>query len=158
MPYVLSVFLHVVCAAFWIGGMLFLPLVMLPAVRDNPQRVLILYKTGLKFRFYGWIVVALLLTTGLLNMHFRGIPWSMDFFMTTQYGKLMSVKLFLFAGILLVSATHDFLLGKQAVEQMMQGSDRMRKIASWSGRIMLLLALAAALIGVLLSRGGVWIE
>lgn len=36
--YYLSVFLHIVCAAFWIGGMLFLPLVVLPAIRDNPQR------------------------------------------------------------------------------------------------------------------------
>ncbi len=153
LPYYITVFLHIICAAFWIGGMLFLPLVLLPAIKDNPQRVLILYKTGLKLRFYGWIALTLLFLTGLLNMHFRGAEWSIDFLFTTPYGKLITVKLLLFACILAVSAMHDFLIGKQAVDQMMKGSDRMRIIASWSGRVMLLIALAAAFMGVVLSRG-----
>ncbi len=152
--YHFSVFLHIICAAFWIGGMLFLPLVVLPAIKNNPLRIPILYATGLKFRFYGWITVALLFVTGLANMHLRCASWTIDFFLHTQYGRLALFKLLLFAGILLVSATHDFLIGKQAIDKMMQGSDRMRKIASWSGRVMLLLALAAAFTGVVLSRGG----
>ena len=153
--YHFSVFIHIICAAFWIGGMLFLPLVVLPAIKYNPQRVPILFATGLKFRFYGWIAVSPLFVTGLANMHFRSVPWSVDFFLHTQYGRLVLIKLSLFAGILLVSATHDFLIGKQAIDKMMEGSDRMRKIASWTGRIMLLLALAAAFTGVVLSRGGI---
>jgi uncharacterized membrane protein len=49
--YYISVWLHIVGAAFWIGGMLFLPLVLLPGIKNNPDRQNLLMATGLKFRF-----------------------------------------------------------------------------------------------------------
>jgi uncharacterized membrane protein len=48
--YFISVFLHIALASFWIGGMLFLPLVILPEIKQHPDRIAILYKTGLKFK------------------------------------------------------------------------------------------------------------
>jgi len=50
--YYISVWLHIIGAAFWIGGMLFLPLVLLPGIKDHPDRKKLLLATGLKFRFY----------------------------------------------------------------------------------------------------------
>lgn len=153
--YLLSVYVHIVLAAFWIGGMLFLPLVILPGIRQHPDRVAILYKTGLKFRFYGWIALTLLVVTGLLNLVLRGLPLSWAFFSHSDYGRLFSLKMLLFLAMLLVSAVHDFFIGGKAIEQMQaSGSDRMRLIARWSGRINLLLALGMAFLGVVLSRGG----
>ena len=39
--------MHVICAAFWIGGMLFIPLVLVPGIKNQPNRVLLLHKTGI---------------------------------------------------------------------------------------------------------------
>jgi putative copper resistance protein D len=153
--YVSSVFLHIILAAFWIGGMLFLPLVILPEIKQHPDRIAILYKTGLKFRFFGWIALVGLVFTGLLNMYFRGIPFTWSFFSTSAYGMLIGWKLLVFIGIILVSSTHDFMFGRKALEDL-QASEHtnFKFLARWSGRINLLLALVMAFLGVVLSRGG----
>lgn len=155
--YLISVFLHLTVAAFWIGGMLFLPLVLLPGLKNHPDRIALLYKTGLQFRFYGWLAMALLVITGLLNLAFRGLPFTWAFFLDSEYGTLLQYKLTLFLIMLLISGLHDFFFGRKALEEMQQGDNRRLKMfARWSGRLNLLLSLAIAFIGVVLSRGGVW--
>lgn len=153
--YLISVFIHIVLAAFWIGGMLFLPLVILPGIKQHPDRIAILYTTGIKFRYYGWIALVGLFITGLLNMYMRGLPFTYKFFTQSDYGTLLTYKMLLFAGMLAVSATHDFVLGGKALEQMQNTDNRNFKLlARWSGRINLLLALIMAFLGLVLSRGG----
>ena len=153
--YYISVWLHIICAAFWIGGMLFLPLVLLPGIKNNPERRQVLMVTGLKFRFYGWIVLSLLVVTGFLNIHFRGIHFSRSFFTQSSYGRLVVVKIILFITILLVSLVHDLLVGSRAVQVSPEaaGSNRVQ-VARWSGRILLLVSLTMAFLGVIISRGG----
>lgn len=153
--YLVSVFVHIVFAAFWIGGMLFLPLVILPGIKQHPDRIAILYKTGITFRFYGWIALAVLFTTGLLNMYLRGLPLSWEFFTQSSYGTLVSYKMLIFTGILLVSGTHDFFFGRKALAEMQTtDNNKLKILARWSGRINLLLAVTMAFLGVVLSRGG----
>lgn len=154
--YLISVFLHIVLAAFWIGGMLFLPLVILPGIKQHPDRIAILYRTGIKFRFYGWIALSGLFATGLLNVHLRGLPFTWEFFSTSNYGNLVVYKILIFVGILLVSGAHDFLFGKKALEDLQKSDNtRLKLLARWSGRVSLLLALVMAFLGVALSRGGI---
>jgi putative copper resistance protein D len=153
--YYISVWLHIVCAAFWIGGMLFLPLVFLPGIKNNPERSHLLMITGLKFRFYGYIVLSILLLTGILNMYFRGINFSWEFFTSGRYGKLVIVKVVLFLIILLVSIIHDLFVGRKAVNEVKESDRRKLKlIARWTGRILLLISLTMAYLGVVISRGG----
>jgi putative copper export protein len=151
--YFISVYLHIVAACFWIGGMLFLPLAILPVLKGHPQRVEFLFKTGIKFRFYGWI--ALIISTGLLNLYFRDIPFTYEFFTKASFGKWLSWKLILFVLMLMISAVHDFFIGGKAIEEMKNKMNpNTRVIARWTGRINLLIALAMAFIGLILSRGG----
>lgn len=157
MWYLISVFTHIILAAFWIGGMLFLPLVILPGIRQHPDRIAILYNTGISFRLYGWIVLTALLGTGLLNMYLRGLPLTWEFITQSSYGNLVGYKLLIFTTILLVSGTHDFFLGRKALEEMRNSDNqKLKLLARWSGRINLLLALIMAFLGVVLSRGGVF--
>ncbi|MBS1621132.1 MAG: DUF4149 domain-containing protein [Bacteroidetes bacterium] len=153
--YIISVWLHIVGASFWIGGMLFMPLVLLPGIKNNPERRQVLMITGLKFRFYGYIVVALLFITGITNMYFRGIHFTWNFFTGSNYGRLVITKVVLFIIILVISLIHDYFIGRKAVGEM-QESDRkkIRIIATWSGRILALISLTMAYIGVIISRGG----
>lgn len=153
--YFISVFLHVIFAAFWIGGMLFLPLILLPSIKNNPERIHLLFHTGIKFRFYGWIALIGLIITGITNMFLKGIPFNLEFLIKNQYGKLLGLKLLFFFTMLLVSGLHDFYVGTKTIEQIQQNkSENINQLARWTGRINLLLALSIAFLGVALSRGG----
>lgn len=149
--YYISVWLHIVGAAFWIGGMLFLPLVLLPGIKNNPDRKSLLMATGLKFRFYGYIVLAIMFITGLLNIYLRGISFSLNFFIMTRYGQLVELKIILFVLMLTISLMHDVIVGRKAIDQM--ENQRIKLIARWTGRLLLLIALIMAYIGVMISRG-----
>lgn len=152
--YIFSVFLHVVLASFWIGGMLFLPLVLLPSIKNHPDRTLLLYKTGIRFRFVGWIALILLVISGITNLLTRGVPLTVDFLLKSDYGELLLVKLILFTLMILLGAVHDFYIGKKALEDHIERPDpSIRKLAQWTGRLNLLLALSIAFIGIALSRG-----
>jgi len=149
--YYISVWLHIVGASFWIGGMLFLPFVLLPGIKNHPDRKNLLMATGLKFRFYGYIVLAMMLITGLLNISLRGISFSFDFFILTRYGQLVELKIILFVLMITISLMHDLIVGKKAIEQM--ENQNIKLVARWTGRLLLLISLVMAYIGVIISRG-----
>ena len=150
--YHISVWLHVIGVSFWIGSMLFLPLVLLPGIKDHPDRANLLLSTGLKFRFYGYFFLSLLLITGLLNIYLRGINISQEFFLESRYGNLVIVKFILFLLILAISLWHDEHARKRLLNE--EANQKFKMVARWSGRMLLLISLAMAYIGVILSRGG----
>ena len=107
--------------------------------------------TGLKFRFAGYVVLTLLLITGILNMYLRGIDLSWKFLVISRYGKLVIAKLFLFFLMIMLSLVHDVQARKRLLSE--EEKIKFRIIARWTGRILLIISLAMAFIGVVLSRG-----
>jgi copper resistance protein D len=165
--YVTSVWLHLLGAMTWIGGMLFLVLVLVPALRrmeDKALAVALIQQTGRRFRLVGWICLGLLGTTGWLNLVARGWGWATlrtEAFWATPFGGLLAVKFGTFSLILVLSAWHDFRIGPRATAALRArpGSPeavRLRALASWFGRLNLLLALVMAAAGVMLVRGRPW--
>jgi putative copper export protein len=150
--YQISVWLHIIGVSFWIGGMLFLSMVLLPAIKDHPDRKNLLMATGLKFRFFGYVVLTLLLVTGILNIYLRGIDLSWKFLVISRYGKLVIAKLLLFILILTVSLIHDIQARKRLLND--EELKKFKVIARWSGRVLLIISVTMAYIGVILSRGG----
>lgn len=108
--------------------------------------------TGLKFRFYGYIVMGMMFITGLLNIYLRGIDFSLKFFILSSYGQLVTYKIVLFVFMLVISLLHDLFVGRKALEKM--ENQNIKTIASWSGRLLLLISLVMAFLGVIISRGG----
>jgi putative copper export protein len=149
--YHISVWLHIIGVSFWMGGMLFLPLVLFPAIKEHPDRKNLLMQTGLKFRFFGYIILGLLLVTGISNMLLRGVDVSWKFLVISRYGKLVVIKLVLFLSMLTVSLIHDVQARKRLTTE--KEKRKFRIIAQWTGRILLLFSLIMAYIGVVLSRG-----
>jgi putative copper export protein len=150
--YYICVWLHVIGVSFWIGGMLFLPLVLLPGIKSNADRANLLLATGLKFRFYGNIVLALLFVTGISNIFLRGIHVSLKFFIESRYGNLVIAKFVLFLSIIAISMWHDAHARKRLLSE--EASRKFKTVARWSGRLLLIISLVMAYIGVVLSRGG----
>jgi len=73
----------------------------------------------------------------------------------SSYGRLLDLKLLFFVSMLIIGAVHDFYIGHKSIDEMKNTSNgNFRKLAQWSGRLNLLLALAIAFIGIVLSRGG----
>ncbi len=162
--YALSVSTHVLAATIWIGGMLFLSLVLIPGLRglDDPAlRSRLIQTVGIRFRLVGWICLGTLLFTGVTNLLTRGIGWSLladSAFWGGGYGRTLLWKLGVFAVILLLSGTHDWWIGPRAgvVARAQPGSPeamRLRRMATWFGRVNVLLSLAMLVLGVLLARG-----
>lgn len=163
--YLLSVWLHILAAAVWIGGMLFLALVLVPALRRPTYRGTaqrLIYETGLRFRAVGWTALALLVLSGVFNLTFRGYTWD-DLWAgglwQGPFGRTLALKLVLVAFILALTALHDFVLGPRASARLMEDPDspearRLRLRASWIGRLNLLLSLLVLALAVALVRGG----
>lgn len=163
----ISVWLHILAAAVWIGGMVFIALVLVPATREPEHRGIapsLIRWTGRRFRWIGWLSLTLLLLTGLFNLAQRGLGWTELWsgeLWGSPFGQLLGIKLFLVAVILLLSILHDFIIGPRATDllQNSPGSPQaleFRRQASWLGRFNLLLALAAVALGVMLTRGSPW--
>ena len=163
--YLASVTLHVLTAALWAGGMLFLvfvivPLLRTPALRD--RAVALVAALGLRFRNVGWASFLVLIVTGTINAAYRAQSagalldpawWS------TPFGRLLAEKLGVVTLILVLSAIHDFHVGPRAsalleAEPGAPRTLRWQHAARWMGRINLLLAVAVIAMAVALARGG----
>lgn len=133
---------HVLSAITWVGGMLFIALVLVPVTRtlgDASLRTRIVQETGRRFRTIGWIALALLVVTGLLNL------WGQPLLLRAPR---FHWKLGLVVLALLLSAFHDFVLGPRAGIPGADPSVRVR--ASWIARLNVLVALAIVLLAVAL--------
>jgi copper resistance protein D len=144
--------------------MVFLALVVVPITRRlEPRRlaVSLIAQSGRRFRWVGWVCLAVLILTGILNLTYRGFGWgdvwSGNIF-AGAFGRTLGVKLFLVATLLMISIVHDFWLGPRATAVGQAAPDtlealRLRRWASWLGRLNLLLALAVIALAVVLVRG-----
>lgn len=164
--YLASVWLHILAAATWIGGMLFVVLVVVPWLRrgDRAQAANFLRQTGERFRTVGWVCFAILAVTGTFNLYIRGMHLG-DLFRpewrASGFGHAVALKLFAFAAVLAVSAVHDFYVGPRAVvagqaDPRAPEAERLRRAASWLGRINAVLALILVAAAVFIVRGWPW--
>ena len=161
--YVFSVWLHIMAATAWLGGMVFLSVVMVPYLRKANKDVAATFfaVSGTRLRNLGWVCFITLLGTGAFNLYMRGVRWShlwsRDFY-DTPFGKTLLWKFVLFAAVLVVSAYHDFVHGPRAVDALAASPDsphavKLRRQASLFGRINGLLAIVLVFLGVCLVRG-----
>ncbi|NPA80421.1 MAG: hypothetical protein GXO29_05180 [Thermotogae bacterium] len=163
--YILSVYTHILMATFWIGGMLFLSFVLLPAIR-KPQYLhlyhRLVHETGVNFSRLGWWALSLFFITGLYQLHVRGIEWY-DLFKLETYrgptGRLVALKLTFYTAILILQAFHDFLIGPKATRLGEEAPDskEYRKYKAYAravGMTVFFLSLFMALFGVMIVRGG----
>lgn len=163
--HLLSIWLHILAAMIWIGGMAALGLLFIPLLRRERFKDLatpLLHESALRFRWIGWGALIVLIVTGLMNVRMQGVAWSawLDAgFWGTAWGQALGWKLIVVMIVLGVSAVHDFYFGPKAIQLMQERpdsseADRMRWWSSWFGRLTLLLSLLILWLAVLLPRGG----
>ena len=152
------VWVHLVAAVAWIGGMLFLSLVVVPVLKRESftaERGILFRAIGRRFRLLVWVSVVVLLTTGPLLLSLRGesllepVGWSV----------VLRMKLLLVAVLIGLTAVHDFWLGPR-VGRLMQSAPGSRmpaenlqiRLSPWIARLGLVLALGVLLAATALVR------
>lgn len=132
--------IHVLAAMIWVGGMLFIALVLVPTARtlgDAAIRARLIRDSGRRFRAVAWTALVLLVVTGLLNLWLHPVLLGSPRF----HAKLGLVGL-----ALILSAFHDFVLGPRAG---LPGADPSAwRRASWVARLNVLVALMIVLLGL----------
>jgi uncharacterized membrane protein len=159
----ISVWLHIVAAIVWIGGMAFLVLVVVPWLRTGGREYAgtLLRDAGKRFRIIGWVCLTVFAVTGSFNLEMRGVRIA-NFvdtkWLESDFGMTVLAKLVLFALMLVLSAVHDFVIGPRASEAIAHdprsdAAGRLRRSASWLGRLNAVLALVTVWVAVMLVRG-----
>lgn len=166
MAYYLNLFLHILAALIWVGGLFFVVLVLRPVISKIESRELqanLFDQIGRRFRYVGWIALGILVITGLLNLHFRGIgmdQFSSATFWQSEWGTFLAIKILLVAVVLTLSYLHDFRLAPALTQKLQEPSvpetelGSLRKTVSWLARINGALVIVIIALAMLLARGG----
>lgn len=161
MLYLTSVTLHVLAALFWLGGMFFLALVGAPVLRHvEPAelRARLFDQLGRRFRTAGWIAIAVLLVTGVVNLQVRGfLTWAVlghAAFWRTAFGTALAIKLVAVAVMLALQAIHDFVHGPRSARAAPLSPEALalRRQAALLARLNALVALVVVVAAVRLPR------
>ena len=153
----LNVWLHILAAVIWVGGMLFLSLIAVPVLRrvDSPLLRRDLFRAmAQRFRGLVWLCIAILIPTGIGNVFFYG-----DTLPGSAYMKVLHIKLGLVTALIALGLLHDFVIGPRAARAMSRdglpptGTDLlMVSLAPWIGRFNLLLGIVILMLAAALTR------
>lgn len=161
MVYTLAVYLHLLAALLWLGGMFFLAVVGAPVLRtmEPPElRRRLFHELGLRFRSVGWAAIGLLLVTGVIILQQRGVlSWSVlgsTEFWSTPFGKALAWKLLAVTVMVAVSALHDFVFGPRAGLGAAENREQHRRRALLLARVNGAAGLFLVFWAMRLARGG----
>lgn len=149
---------HLLAAVSWIGGMMFLSVVLVPVLRREPfasQRALLFRTIALRFRVVVWGAIAVLLFTGPPLLHQRGISITDP----SGWPMVLATKLGLVTILLLLTLTHDLIIGPRVgrilrlpVESRTRFDQTLVLWSPWVARFSLVLTLVILFAAVMLVR------
>jgi putative copper resistance protein D len=122
---------HLLAAGAWLGGLVPLGYILLLHGRESGSTQKgELNETLLRFSGMGYVAVAALMGSGLLNSWF--LIGNVSSLFATPYGQLLIVKLFLFAGMLALAVSNRFWL----VPSLTEGREDDRNgSTAWIGKL-----------------------
>lgn len=108
---------HLISAISWIGGQIFILIVLLPVMRTSlprNERTLLFAQVGRRYAVLSWVALALLVVTGVLNGERRGIDWTR--LPDSSYGRILLVKLIFVTVVILITLVHALYFGRRITE------------------------------------------
>jgi putative copper export protein len=138
---IVVVWLHVLAAAVWVGGLVYASHLVVPALARGERAYLALLGRS---RLVAWAAAGLLVLTGLENL--RHARWDSGW---------LFAKLALVLVLLAMAAHRDFAVLPQATRDVEGGVPPARALAGlrWLDRALLVLAAAVLFLGVGVARG-----
>jgi putative copper resistance protein D len=102
-------FLHLTAAIFWVGGQLFLALVLAPTLRKTlspKDRMPLSLAMAQRFKRFGHGALGILILTGLWQVRYLFFSPTVDF-LETPYGHIFWTKMVLLVTALVLGVLHD---------------------------------------------------
>lgn len=109
--------IHLISAITWIGGQLFILVILLPIMRTalpRNERTLLFAQVGRRYAIVSWIALALLVVTGFFNGQRRGIDWSR--LPDSAYGRILMAKLIIVTVVIVITLVHALYFGRRITE------------------------------------------
>ncbi|HET6674722.1 MAG TPA: hypothetical protein VFG71_05250 [Nitrospiraceae bacterium] len=154
----LLAWIHLLAAISWIGGMIFLSLIVAPLFRRaglSGERLQLFRDVALRFRILVWAAMGLLITTGVVLVAQRDLPLGAP----TSWPAPLQIKLTLVVLLLAASLWHDLGLASRNRQTARRSAgetavvDRTpAALARLLPRLALMLALAVVFAAVVLVR------
>jgi copper resistance protein D len=108
----LSIWLHIIGVALWIGPQIALIFVVLPALRgiQHPgERRAVISALTSRLNIFGWSALALLVVTGLGNL--GGLLRDPATLFASPYGQTLLIKLAMVTAVILITLVHSKVVG-----------------------------------------------
>lgn len=160
--YQAMVYIHIISAVTWLGGMLFLAMVMVPlARRDGGAGFAVLREAAKKFVPIAWASkIVLAVSGGYLAWTYWAVRPGTFFGGEGHFLQFLQMKTGLFLVVVLLSIAHDFWLGPRMLERLEAArasgnalpSGPGRLFVQWAARVNLLLTLAVVALAVWMTR------
>jgi len=153
--------IHLVAAAIWVGGSLFIGIVFSPLLKtmaDSMQeRMQIMIRVGRRFNKVAVPSLIILMITGLYSSHtLLGKP---EFLFSTSYGAFLIIKMILVIALIITYIVHVRVIRKDIEDKIMLNQmpenqiKKLRKKIIILGEITVVLSIAILFFAALLDAG-----
>ena len=152
---------HLVAASIWVGGSIFIGIVLAPLLKtisDSVEgRLSIMIRVGRKFNKIAVPSLIILIATGIYNS--LGIIAKPENILSTNYGIVLLIKVILVIVLIVTFAIHVRLIRKEIetkIESKQMAEELVQKVRSkiiMLGRITVLVSVAILLLAALLHSG-----
>ena len=158
----LLTWVHITCAAIWVGGSLFIGAVFEPILKKMSmpveERLQLMIKVGRRFNKIAVPALIILMATGVYQAHL--ILQKSELLVESSYGNILIIKVILVAALIGTFAVHVRVIRKDVEEKIMskQISDQelqlLRKKIIILGEITVVLSVIILFLAALLNSGG----
>ncbi len=153
--------IHLIAAAVWVGGSLFIGVVLTPFLKtltdSVEERMHIMVRVGRQFNKIAMPALIVLIVTGVYNSYeLLGRP---DLLLSTSYGTFLIIKIVLVIALIITYAIHVRIIRKDIEEKFLFAQmsafelKRLRKKIIILGETMVVLSVAILLFAALLDAG-----
>lgn len=153
--------IHLVSAAVWVGGSLFLGAVLAPVLKKMSlplnERIQMMIKVGRRFNKIAVPSLIILISTGIYNSRFLLIEYESLFL--TSYGNFLFVKILLVIALIIVFVIHVRIIRKDIEDKIMtnemteQQIQKLRKKIIILGEIIVIISVAILFFAAVLDVG-----
>ena len=153
--------IHLVAAAIWVGGSLFIGIVFSPLLKTMTnsleERMQIMIRVGRRFNVVAVPSLIILMVTGLYSSHV--LLSKPELLVATSYGTFLIIKIILVIVLIIIYAIHVRVIRKDIEEKIMSKQmsepqiQKLRKKIIILGEITVVLSLAILFFASLLDAG-----
>ena len=152
---------HLISASIWVGGSLFIGVVLAPLLKTMSEsveeRLVIMIRVGRKFNKIAIPSLGILIVTGLYNSQY--ILSKPETIFSTNYGMILTIKIILVTALIVTYAIHIRIIRfdvEKKIETKAMSQESIQKLRSKiisRGRIIVFISIAVLLMAAMLDAG-----